>query len=93
MLQRLEGVSITDSTNILFEGIIDDGSYVGSIDVPEGGEQVANLVVSGTTSGVTLKNFAIGPDVGELYMLCSRCYIRLASQEVQQRFGYGRASG
>lgn len=64
-LQRLDGATITDSANILFEGRIDDGDLNGSIDVPEGGDQSANLVVSGTTSGVTLKDISIGSGAGE----------------------------
>eukprot|EP00904_Undaria_pinnatifida_P006174 jgi/Undpi1/2687/HiC_scaffold_14.g06065.m1 len=56
---ELEGVTMTDCTNVLFEGRYDDGDLNGSIDVPVGGAQSANLVVSGSTSGVTLKNIRI----------------------------------
>lgn len=33
--------------------------------MPEGGNQPANLVVSGTTSGVTLKDISLGSGAGE----------------------------
>lgn len=66
-MQRLEGVTIKDSSNILFEGGFDDGDFLGSIDVPEGGDQSANLVVSGTTSGVTLKDISVGSGAGESF--------------------------
>lgn len=64
-LQVLDGVSIKDSVNILFEGREEDGDIVGAIRVPDGGNQSANLVVSGTSSGVTLKNFNIRLDAGD----------------------------
>ena len=67
-LKGLDGVSIKDSVNILFEGLVEDGYFSGSIGVPEGGDQSANLVVSGTSSGVTLKNFGISPDAGESFV-------------------------
>ena len=63
--QELEGVTMTDCTNVLFEGRYDDGDLNGSIDVPVGGAQSANLVVSGSTSGVTLKNIRITSGAGE----------------------------
>lgn len=68
-LQRLDGATITDSANILFEGRIDDGDLNGSIDVPEGGNQSSNLIVSGTTSGVTLKDISLGSGAGESLVL------------------------
>lgn len=64
-LQPLEGATIKDSSNVLLEGIVYDGDFTGSIDVPAGGDQSANLVVSGTTSGVTLKHINIGSGAGE----------------------------
>lgn len=58
---EIQGATIKDSVNVLFEGGRDNGDPVGSIGVPgEGGDQSANLVVSGTTSGVTLKELAVG---------------------------------
>eukprot|EP00904_Undaria_pinnatifida_P002876 jgi/Undpi1/1258/HiC_scaffold_109.g14172.m1 len=56
----LEGVTITDSTNVSFEGDYDDGDLYGSIDAPNRGDQSANLVVTGTTSGVILRDITIG---------------------------------
>ena len=67
-LKGMNGVSIKDSVNILFEGLIEDGDFDGAIRVPEGGDQSANLVVSGTSSGVTVKNFNILPDAGESFV-------------------------
>lgn len=56
---------IKDSVNVLFEGLRENRELRGSIEVPEGGEQSANLVVSGTTSGVTLKEFDITSGAGK----------------------------
>ena len=67
-LQSLEGVTITDSTNVLFEGDYDGGDLYGSIDAPNGGDQSANLVVSGTTSGVILRDIIIGSGAGTFHV-------------------------
>lgn len=55
----MKGATVTDCANVMFEGIVDDGDFYGSLEPPEGGDQSANLVVSGTTSGVTLKNIYV----------------------------------
>lgn len=60
---------IKDSVNILLEGTEDGGYLYGSIEVPEGGDQSANLVVSGTTSGVVLKDLSIKSGAGDLSRL------------------------
>lgn len=69
-LQRVQGATVKDSVNVLFEGIIDDGDFYGSIEVPEGGDQSANLVVSGTSSGVILKNIFVSLGAGGSFI----CY-------------------
>ena len=65
VLQRVQGASIKDSVNVLVEGGVDDGELYGSIKHPKGGDQSANLVVSGTTSGVTLKDISLASGAGE----------------------------
>lgn len=57
---------IKDSVDLLIEGVIDDGSLDGSIEVPHGEDQSANLVISGSTEGVTLKNISISDGAGIL---------------------------
>ena len=56
----------------MFEGIADDGNFIGSINIPEGGDQSANLVVSGTSSGVTVQIFSILPDAVESFVQDTR---------------------
>lgn len=60
---------IKDSVNILFEGRVDDGDLNGAIETPKGGGQSANLVVSGSTAGVTLKDISITSGAGEYLVI------------------------
>ena len=52
---------ISDSTNVVIEVGNDDefGDPVGSIRPPDGGDQTANLVITGTSSGVVLKGIEV----------------------------------
>ena len=65
VLQRVKGASIKDSVNVLVEGGIENRELHGSIELPKGGDQSANLAVSGTTSGVTLKDISLASGAGE----------------------------
>lgn len=60
---------IENSTDVLVESIRNDGEDQGSIEIPSGGDQTANLVVTGTTSGVTLKKISIFEGAGAQPML------------------------
>lgn len=66
-VQYAYGLVIEDSTNVLLEGVFDDGDYVGGISPPDGGDQTANLVITGTSSDVYLKNVAIREGAGEFH--------------------------
>lgn len=62
--QEIAGMLIEDSSNVLVEAQLDDGDFQGSIAVPAGGDQSANLVVAGTSSGVVLKNIRVHEGAG-----------------------------
>lgn len=57
---------IEDSTNVVFEVGGDDefGDPTGDIRPPVGGLQSANLVVTGSSSGIVLKGIEIFPGAG-----------------------------
>eukprot|EP00904_Undaria_pinnatifida_P008909 jgi/Undpi1/5148/HiC_scaffold_19.g08499.m1 len=57
----IDGMLISDSTNVVIEVGNDDefGDPVGSIRPPDGGDQTANLVITGTSSGVVLKGIEV----------------------------------
>lgn len=64
IVQDVAGMLIENSNNVVVEGQYDEGSLQGSIAVPKGGNQSANLVVAGTSSGVILKNINIYEGAG-----------------------------
>lgn len=60
-----EGLLIEDCTNVFIEGLIEDDTYMGAIYPQEFGSQVPNLLITGTTSGVHLKNMDIASGEGK----------------------------
>ena len=59
---------IEDSSNVLIQAKRNNGDWNGSIGVPDGGEQSANLVVTGTTEGVVLKDIYIPSGAGMIFL-------------------------
>lgn len=50
---------------MFIEGLIEDDTYMGAIYPQEFGSQVPNLLITGTTGGVHLKNMDIASGEGE----------------------------
>ena len=62
----MAGVLIEDSTNLHFEGSDDlDFAFPAILDPPSGGEQTANVVITGNSSGLVFKAFSIGAGPGK----------------------------
>lgn len=62
----MAGLLIEDSNNLHFEGGDDlDFAFPAILDPPTGGDQTANVVITGNTSGVVFKAFSIGDGPGK----------------------------
>lgn len=68
-VQEMPGLLIDTCTNVEFDGLllvdaigVDDPAF----NAPTGGEQVANVVITGNSSGIVFKGFIVGPGVGKL---------------------------
>lgn len=56
---------IEDSTNVVVDAIYDDGSYSGTFNPADDADQSAHLVITGTSSGVQIKNMDFSSGAGK----------------------------
>lgn len=65
--QTMAGLLIEDSSNLHFEGSDDlDFAFPAILAPPTGGDQTANVAITGNSSGVVFKAFSIGDGPGKL---------------------------
>lgn len=63
----MSGLRIDACTNIEFDGYLGIGEVPDStFNAPAGGDQVANVVITGNSSGIAFKEFIVGPGAGKL---------------------------
>lgn len=64
----MNGLLIDTCTNLEFDGVLGTGELEDSaFSAPTGGEQVANVVITGASSGIVFNDFIVGPGAGELF--------------------------
>lgn len=67
-VQEMNGLLIDTCTNLEFDGVLGTGELEDSaFSAPTGGEQVANVVITGASSGIVFNDFIVGPGAGELF--------------------------
>lgn len=62
--QEMAGLLINTCNDVVFEGIEELETPNPSLDAPSGGDQNANVVITGNSSDVVFKNFVVGPGAG-----------------------------
>lgn len=69
-MQEMSGLLIDTCTNVEFVGILGSGELDdSSFNAPTGGDQVANVVITGDSSDILFKEFNVGPGARELLLM------------------------
>lgn len=66
----MAGLLIDTCNDVIFEGYDEFEVPDPSFDAPSGGDQEANVVITGDSSGVVFMNFEVGPGAGACLTNC-----------------------
>lgn len=64
----MAGLLIDTCNDVFFEGIVDEDEIEDArLDAPSGGDQTANVVITGDSSDVVFETFIVGPGAGTCF--------------------------